>query len=94
MLLVTVYTVGYVCSFLRDQIFVDFVGFLSMIIYGVSYTLLLCLRYISSTWLLNQGQRTWFLKIVSVLMSVCVCVFVCVCVSAPEAINNKWCDVA
>ena len=30
-------TVGYVCSFLRDQIFVDFVSFkfLSMIIYDV-----------------------------------------------------------
>ena len=34
-------TVGYVCSFLRDQIFVDFVSFkfLSMIIYEVLYTL-------------------------------------------------------
>ena len=32
---VTVSTVGYVCSFLRDQNFVDFVGFLSMTIYGV-----------------------------------------------------------
>ena len=30
---VTVYTVGYGCSFGGDQIFVNFVGFLSMIIY-------------------------------------------------------------
>ena len=38
---VTVCTVGYVCSFLKDQIFVDFVSFkvLSMIIYEVSYIL-------------------------------------------------------
>ena len=36
---VTVSTVGYVCSFLRDQIFEDFISFLSMIIYEVLYTL-------------------------------------------------------
>ena len=38
---VTVCTVRYVCSFLRDQIFVDFVSFkfLSMIIYEVLYML-------------------------------------------------------
>ena len=38
---VTVCTVEYVCSFLREQIFVDFVSFkfLFMIIYGVLYTL-------------------------------------------------------
>ena len=29
--------------------------------------------------------RTWFLKIVSVRISICVCVFVCVCA---KAINN------
>ena len=32
---VTVSTVGYVCLFRRDQLFVDFVSFLSMIIYDV-----------------------------------------------------------
>ena len=32
---VTVYTVGYSCSFYGDQIFVNFVGFLSMIIYNI-----------------------------------------------------------
>ena len=47
---------------------------------------------------LNQARAglrpapAWFLKIVSVQMSVCVFVCVCVCVrmcvSAPEAINN------
>ena len=31
---VKVCTVKYICYFCRDQIFVDFVGFLSMIIYG------------------------------------------------------------
>ena len=35
---VTVCTVGYVCSFCGDQIFVDFVSFLFMIIYEVLYT--------------------------------------------------------
>ena len=35
---VTVCTVGYVCSFHGDQIFMDFVSFLSMIIYEVLYT--------------------------------------------------------
>ena len=34
---VTVCTVGYVCLFRRDQIFMDFVSFLSMIIYKVLY---------------------------------------------------------
>ena len=36
---VTVCTVGYVCSFRRKHIFVDFVSFLSMIIYEVLYAL-------------------------------------------------------
>ena len=36
-LTVTVCTVGYVCSFYGDQIFVDFVSFLSMITYEVLY---------------------------------------------------------
>ena len=36
---VTVCTVGYVCSFRGDEFFVDFVSFLSMIIYQVLYTL-------------------------------------------------------
>ena len=31
-------TIGYVCSFCGDQSFVDFVSFLSMIIYEVLYT--------------------------------------------------------
>ena len=34
---VTVCTVGYVCLVRGDQIFVDFVSFLSMIIYEVYY---------------------------------------------------------
>ena len=49
---------------------------------------------------LNQacaGRRTahaWFLKIVSVRMSVCVCA--CICASAPGAVNNcgvMWHDM-
>ena len=36
---VTVCTVGYVCLFSGDQIFVYFVNFLSMIIYEVLYIL-------------------------------------------------------
>ena len=32
-------TIGYICSFRRDQIFVDFVSFLSVILYDVLYTL-------------------------------------------------------
>ena len=40
--------------FFRDQVFVDFVSFLSMIIYEVLYTLSWCLRYnICSTWFLD-----------------------------------------
>ena len=35
---VTVCTVGYVCLFCGDQIFMCFVSFLSMIIYEVLYT--------------------------------------------------------
>ena len=35
---VTVCNAGYICSFRGDQIFVDFVSFLSMIIYEVLYT--------------------------------------------------------
>ena len=34
---VTVCTVGYICLFYRDQIFVDIVSFLSMIIYEIIY---------------------------------------------------------
>ena len=46
---------------------------------------------------LNQARagrrpvRAWFLRIASVRESMRVCV--CVCVSAPEAINNLWCDI-
>ena len=35
---VTVCTVGYICVFHGDQIFVDFVSFLSMILIEVLYT--------------------------------------------------------
>ena len=35
---ITVCTIGYVCSFCRDQIFMDFVSSLSIIIYEVLYT--------------------------------------------------------
>ena len=37
---VTVCTVGYICLFRGDQIFMDFVSLLSMIIYDVLYTVL------------------------------------------------------
>ena len=41
---------------------------------------------------LNQA-RAWFLKIDPVrIVGMRACV--CVCVSAPEAINNQWRDVA
>ena len=43
---------------------------------------------IGDSWFLNQA-RTWFLRIGSVRESMRVCV----CVSAPEAINNFWCDI-
>ena len=36
---VTVCTIGYVCLFRRDQILMDFVSFLSMIIYEVLHAL-------------------------------------------------------
>ena len=48
---------------------------------------------------LNQacaGHNAWFFKIDPVqivYMRVCVCVCLCACVSAPEAINNQWCDM-
>ena len=50
---VIVCTVGYVCSFRRDQSFMDFVSFLSMIIYEVLYPLSWCLWYNCSTWFLD-----------------------------------------
>ena len=49
---------------------------------------------------LNQartGHRqacAWFLEIDPVRERLYVCLRVCVCVSAPEAINNQWRDVA
>ena len=56
---VTVCTIGYVCLFHRDQVFVDFVGFLSMIIYEVLYTLSGRLRYnIFSAWFLDTRIST------------------------------------
>ena len=43
----------------------------------------------------TQPVRAWFLKVEAVqIVSMCVCLRVCVCVSAPEAINNYWRDVA
>ena len=52
---VTVCTVGYVCLFCGDQIFVYFVSFLSMIIYEVLYTW--WLRYnICSAWFLDISK--------------------------------------
>ena len=63
---VTVCTVGYVCLFCGDQIFVYFVSFLSMIIYEVLYTWYLrhnmhlqCLvfRYKNIKLLCNAGNR-------------------------------------
>ena len=35
-----------------------------------------------------------FLQLIMCGSSVCVFAYVCVCVSAPEAINNYWRDVA
>ena len=69
-------TVRYVCSFLKDQIFVDLVNFkfLSMIIYEVLHTLSWCLRYTICS--------AWFLRIVSVWTSVYVFVCVCMCAAA------------
>ena len=60
---VTVYTVRYVCSFHRDQIFMDFVSFkfLSMIIYEVLYRLSWCLRYIIfSAWFFRYKNINLF----------------------------------
>ena len=60
---VMVCTVGYVYLFHRDQIFVDFVSFLSMIIYEALYTLSWCLSYnICSTWFLDIRISTCFLE--------------------------------
>ena len=42
---------------------------------------------------LNQA-RAWFLEIDPVrIVGMRACVCMCVCVSAPEAINNQWCDI-
>ena len=61
---VTVCTVGYICLCHGDQIFMDFVNFLSTIIYEVLY--MWCLRYnICSAWFLDVGISTclvWILK--------------------------------
>ena len=58
MLSVTVCTVGYVCSFRVDQIFVHFVSFL---VYQLLYTLLKCLKYnIFSVWFLDTRISTCF----------------------------------
>ena len=60
---VRVCTVGYGYSFHGDEIFVDFVMFLSMMIYEVLYTW--CLRYnVCNTWFLdirykNINLFTW-----------------------------------
>ena len=60
-LLVTICTVGYVCLFRRHQTFVNFISFLSMIIYEVVYILSWCLRYtICSAWLLDIRISTYF----------------------------------
>ena len=61
---VKVCTVGYICLFSGDQIFVDFVSFLSMIIYEILSWVLYtwCLRYnICSTWFLDIRISTCFL---------------------------------
>ena len=43
----------------------------------------------------HRPARAWFLKINSVrIVGMRAYVCVCVCVSAPEAINNQWRDVA
>ena len=56
---VTVCTVGYICLFHGDEILVDYVSFLSMIIYEVLYTW--CVRYnICNTWFLDIRISTCF----------------------------------
>ena len=63
----TVCTVGYICLFRGGQFFVDFVSFLSLIIYEVLYTR--CLRYnICSAWFLDIRistclQYSWFVNL-------------------------------
>ena len=65
---VTVCTVGYVCLFHGEQIFVDFVSFLSMIIYEVLYTW--CLRYnICSAWFLDIRVSTCFMLVFVIITS-------------------------
>ena len=46
----------------------------------------IALKFIFNLLTSHRLMHTWFLKIVSVWMSVCVCVLVYV--STPEAINN------
>ena len=59
---VTFCTVGYVCLFCGDQIFVSFVSFLSMIIYEILYKW--CLRHnIYSAWFSDIRISTCFTTI-------------------------------
>ena len=56
---VTVCTVGYICLFCGDRIFVNFVGFLSMIIYKPSSPW--CLKYnVCSAWFLDIRISTCY----------------------------------
>ena len=65
----------------------------------VVYLLFMAHHSLSLVYIFKPGARRpqWFLKIDPVRivgMRACVRVCVCVCVSAPEAINNQWRDVA
>ena len=64
-------TVGYVCSFCRDQIFMHFVNSLSMVIYEVlyRYTLSWCLKYnICSAWFSDTRISTYsFSSVISLI---------------------------
>ena len=81
---VTVHTVGYFCLFRGDQIFMDFVRFLSMIIYEALYTW--CLRYnICSAWFLDirisicfgsHSFPSW--SDICEYVYVYVCIYVCI----------------
>ena len=68
-------------NFHQDQIFMDFVGFLSMIIYEVLYTC--CLRHnICSTWFLDIRISTCFMVIhypYALVLAISDCSQTCFC---------------
>ena len=52
-----------------------------------------CIQFLNQACTGRKPARAWFLYI-DLVREVCVCVCVCVCLSAPEASNNQWHDVA